>query len=115
MSGKPFKADLVDIGIANAIKILRIKEGLSQKDLAKILGISFQQMQKFEVADNRISASQLYKIAQALEIPVGALYNEANRAATIHDKNMSDLIMRMYKLSDDDRALLRKFIYRLAR
>ena len=52
----------------------RVMLGLSQKDLAKVCGISFQQIQKYEVADNRISASRLFEISTALETPVSFFF-----------------------------------------
>ncbi len=115
MSGKPFQATETDRRIGRAIQVLRAKEGLSQKNLAEMLGVTFQQVQKYETAGNRISASRLYDIAQALDVPVGALYNEHVVGATIHDKEMSDLIRRIYKLDVNDKKLLKQFIYRLGK
>ncbi len=115
MSGKPFKPSEIDVRIGRAIQILRAKEGLSQKNLADMLDVTFQQVQKYETAGNRISASRLYEIARALDVPVGALYNEHAVGASIHDKDMSDIIRRIYKLNFEDRKLLKQFIYRLGK
>ncbi|MCK5910150.1 MAG: helix-turn-helix transcriptional regulator [Caulobacter sp.] len=51
--------------------------GLSQEALAQRLGLTFQQVQKYERGANRISASKLYEIARALEVPVAALFDGA--------------------------------------
>ena len=48
--------------------------GLSQKDLAKICGVTFQQIQKYETAGNRISASRLFELSTALETPVSFFF-----------------------------------------
>jgi transcriptional regulator with XRE-family HTH domain len=53
---------------------------MSQADLARALGISFQQVQKYEKGVNRISASKLYGIAKAFDIEVGALFADAAAA-----------------------------------
>jgi len=49
--------------------------GLSQTDLARACEISFQQIQKYEVAENRISASRLTQIGEALRIPVSYFFD----------------------------------------
>lgn len=113
MTCKPYKPTAIDINIGKTIQILRAKQGLSQSRLASMVGVTFQQFQKYETAGNRISASRLYQIAQALQVPVAALYNEAVTAITLYDKDMLDLIHRMHKLSTYDKALVRQFIYRL--
>ena len=64
----------VDEHIGHRIQLRRVMLGLSQKDLAKVCGISFQQIQKYEVADNRISASRLFEISTALETPVSFFF-----------------------------------------
>ncbi len=112
MSGKLYIPRDIDFRIGKNIQILRARHGLTQKDLGKILGVSFQQIQKYETAGNRISASHLYDIAHALGTPIGALYNES-RNETMHTPEMLSLIQDIYKLSDADRMLLKKIIVRL--
>lgn len=55
--------------------------GLSQAQLAKMLGISFQQVQKYEKGVNRIGASRLFDLAQVLGVPVQFFYDDAPMAA----------------------------------
>ena len=55
MSGKPFQPTAVDEHIGQRVQLRRVMMGLSQKDLAKICGETFQQIQKYERAGNRIS------------------------------------------------------------
>lgn len=112
MSGKTFKPSDIDFRIGKTIQILRTKQGLTQKDLASKLGVTFQQVQKYETGGNRISASRLYDIVHVLEVPIGALYNES-RNEPMHDKQMLNLIHNIYKLSDDDRLLVAKNVARL--
>jgi transcriptional regulator with XRE-family HTH domain len=52
--------------------------GLSQTDLASLLGLTFQQVQKYERGANRIGASRLFEIARCLDVPVGFFYDDTD-------------------------------------
>lgn len=60
----------VDAHLGDRLREARLAQGLSQTSLADILGITFQQIQKYEKGKNRISASRLYEIALALQLPI---------------------------------------------
>lgn len=75
MSGKPFAPTAIDEHIGQRMQLRRIMMGLSQKDLAKMCGVSFQQIQKYESAGNRISASRLFELSAALETPVSFFFS----------------------------------------
>ncbi|RED52194.1 helix-turn-helix domain-containing protein [Aestuariispira insulae] len=68
-----------DVHVGQKIREVRIERGLSQDQLAGMLGISFQQIQKYEKGTNRIGSSRLYAICQALEIPVNYLFDDLRR------------------------------------
>ncbi|MCP5366723.1 MAG: helix-turn-helix transcriptional regulator [Hyphomicrobiales bacterium] len=51
-----------------------MEKGLSQIELGKAAGVTFQQIQKYETGRNRISASRLYRFANALDVEVAAFY-----------------------------------------
>ena len=70
MSRKPTMTTATDEHIAQRLQLRRIMMGLSQKDLAQLCGITFQQIQKYESAGNRISASRLFDLSVALQTPV---------------------------------------------
>ncbi len=53
--------------LGDMIRVIRTRFGLSQKDIANKIGVTFQQMQKYEVGDNAISAYKLHQISQILE------------------------------------------------
>jgi len=57
----------VDIQIGERVRELRLEKGMTQTDLALRIGVSFQQMQKYETATNRISVSRLAMIAKAMD------------------------------------------------
>jgi len=70
----------VDIAVGARVRIRRRSQGLSQTNLADALGITFQQVQKYERGANRVSASMLVKIAAKLETTVAALVGEDGQA-----------------------------------
>jgi len=55
--------------------------GLAQEDLAKSVGVAFQQLQKYETAANRVSASRLWDIARALRVPVTYFFDGYSKTA----------------------------------
>ena len=67
----------IDIEVGNRIRIRRKWLKISQSELAHALGLTFQQVQKYERGTNRISASMLVKAAAKLDTTVGALVGEA--------------------------------------
>lgn len=64
--GKP---DPIDIAVGLRIRARRCAMGLSQQKLAKAIGVTFQQVQKYERASNRVGSSRLQKIANVLQVP----------------------------------------------
>ena len=60
----------VDIYVSKKLASRRTELGMTQQVLAKEIGVSFQQIQKFEKGENRISAHKLYLYAKALKVPV---------------------------------------------
>lgn len=64
----------VDLHVGARIRMRRKLLGVSQEKLAEQLGLTFQQVQKYERGANRVSASKLYEIARALEAPVAYFF-----------------------------------------
>jgi len=73
--------DPVDIHVGGRIRLRRILLGKSQENVATALGISFQQLQKYESGANRVSASRLFDIAVILAIPVSYFFEEMPAAS----------------------------------
>jgi transcriptional regulator with XRE-family HTH domain len=65
--------DHIDVEVGQRIRIYRKTRGLSQTSLADQLGVTFQQVQKYENGTNRIGAGRLTRIAQVLGVPVTTL------------------------------------------
>ena len=65
---------VIDHHVGAKIRELRNLTGVTQSGLAKKLGMSFQQVQKYEIGANRVSASKLYEIAQFFAVPIGSFF-----------------------------------------
>ena len=74
--GKQQKPHAIDIHVGERIRGLRLLKEMTQMDLAKQVGVRFQQVQKYETGFNRVSASRLYMIAEALDVEVIDLFED---------------------------------------
>src|SRR5579863_5515162 len=66
----------VDIHVGGRVRQRRTVLGLSQERLGEAIGLTFQQVQKYERGTNRIGASRLYDLSLVLNVPVGFFYEE---------------------------------------
>lgn len=71
------RANPIDIHVGSRVRFRRMLLGMSQEKLGERLGLTFQQVQKYEKGINRIGASRLYDLAQVLGVPVQFFYEEA--------------------------------------
>lgn len=113
MSGKSFAPNEIDIHIGHIISTLRHKHGLSQKDLGKALGVTFQQIQKYEMGSSRVSAASLYIILKTLEEPFSAVFAELGNAE-LYDAPMRRAVEMFCKLSLYDKKIVCDLIDRLS-
>ena len=70
----------VDVTVARNVRVWRMAKGLSQARLANRLGVTFQQVQKYEIGANRIGTGRLVKIAAILGVPISALFQGTDAA-----------------------------------
>ncbi|MGC9419286.1 MAG: helix-turn-helix domain-containing protein [Rhodovulum sp.] len=110
----------VDIHVGKRIRHRRWLVGMTQQQLAEQIGIKFQQVQKYEVGANRVSASRLWDIARALDVPVsfffdGLVKTNGHRAAELpgsapvdllDDKEALDLIRYFHAIPEGQRRRL---------
>ena len=68
------RPDPVDVEVGHRIRIERLSRGLSQTALANQLGVTFQQVQKYEKGVNRVGAGRLTKIAEVLGVQVSTFF-----------------------------------------
>jgi transcriptional regulator with XRE-family HTH domain len=71
------RADTRDSDIGKRVKEQRLEKGMSQMQLANHLGVTFQQIQKYENGMNRIGSGRLQRIAEALNVPVAHFFKSA--------------------------------------
>ncbi len=69
----------VDVHVGNRVKQRRVMQGMSQEQLGSNLGLTFQQIQKYEKGANRVSASRLWDIADALGVTTSFFYEGLRR------------------------------------
>lgn len=69
-------ANPVDVYVGNRIRMRRLMLRISQEKLAQTLGITFQQVQKYEQGHNRVSASRLWDFAKILRVPVTFFFDD---------------------------------------
>ena len=66
----------VDVHVGHRLRMRRTLLGMSQEKVAEALGLTFQQLQKYEKGANRISASRLSELTQILDVPVSFFFEE---------------------------------------
>jgi len=76
--GKP---NPVDVHVGGRVRIRRMLLGLSQEKLGDALGLTFQQVQKYERGANRIGASRLFDLSRVLDVPVAYFFEDMPEAA----------------------------------
>jgi transcriptional regulator with XRE-family HTH domain len=82
----------VDLHVGGRVRMRRKLLGVSQEQLADALGLTFQQVQKYERGANRVSASKLYEIAKTLQVPVSFFFD--GLADPMNDVEMDDASLR---------------------
>jgi transcriptional regulator with XRE-family HTH domain len=121
--------DPIDVHVGRQLRMARKNRGLSQEALAAALGITFQQVQKYERGDNRLSASKMYAAARFLQAPIDLFFAGLPSPATgdktaitvpaagyalidqRHGRELHDAFLHM---PDPDRALLVNLAQRMA-
>ena len=85
------KPDPIDIHVGSRVRLRRTLLGMSQEKLGRDLGLTFQQIQKYERGANRIGSSRLYKLSRIMDVPVSFFFEEmpdetASRARALREK-----------------------------
>lgn len=108
MPRNPILVSAVDAHIGQRMQLRRVMLGMTQSDLAKRCGISFQQIQKYETAGNRIPASRLFDISQAMETSVAFFFmglpgnfppeTKTNRSTRVSEQKSDDPLAKSESL-----------------
>ncbi|WP_197917119.1 helix-turn-helix domain-containing protein [Thiosulfatihalobacter marinus] len=106
----------VDVHVGKRIRQRRWLTGMTQQQLAEQVGIKFQQIQKYETGANRVSASRLWDIADALDVPVSFFFEGLDAeegdlarkvpADLMGDKEALDLVRSYYAIPENQRRRL---------
>ncbi|WP_438752953.1 helix-turn-helix domain-containing protein [Pararhizobium sp. O133] len=84
-------ANSIDVHVGSRIRLRRVALGMSQEKLGDSLGITFQQVQKYEKGINRVGASRLQNIATVLNVPIAFFFEESPRSAGDGPEEISDI------------------------
>ena len=104
---KPKQTTAIDHGVGSRIAFLRAANGLSQSALASALGVSFQQVQKYETGKNRVGAGRLQAIAERLGVPVSSFFEPEPEATSENGPTLLRVagaveLLRAYNQITDD-------------
>ena len=99
----------VDQYVGSRVRMRRLMLGMSQEKLGENLGITFQQIQKYEKGTNRIGASRLQQIAQVLQVPVSFFFEGAPGGSALDGDAPSPSFVSDFLASADGLALTRAF------
>jgi transcriptional regulator with XRE-family HTH domain len=123
----------VDIHVGSRVRLRRTLLGMSQEKLGEAIGLTFQQVQKYERGANRIGASRLYQFSQVLDVPVSFFFDDmANETAgrqggfaesqeafdskELSKREILELARAFDKIKDEQvRGSLREFVKAFAR
>ena len=97
----------VDIHVGERLRAARLVQNLSQTDLAKAVGLTFQQIQKYEKGTNRVSASKLFEFAKFLNVEVSYFFKDFDDGDESRDSESGrpdhidfELAMQLTNVSD---------------
>lgn len=82
--------DPVDIHVGSRVRLRRTLLGMSQEKLGKALGLTFQQVQKYERGANRIGSSRLFQLSKILDVPVSFFFDEMTTDTTQKAEGMAE-------------------------
>src|SRR5215475_8599921 len=88
MAGK--KPNPVDAHVGSRVRLRRMLLGMSQERLGESMGLTFQQVQKYEKGVNRIGASRLFQISKILDVPVQFFFEEAPHVDGLRAPGMAE-------------------------
>ncbi|MGA8616194.1 MAG: helix-turn-helix domain-containing protein [Xanthobacteraceae bacterium] len=102
-----------DKHVGTRVRMRRLMLGMSQEKLADQLGLTFQQVQKYEKGTNRISASRLQHVCHILDVPVSFFFEQAPAPAVGNSRGFAEAspsYVNDFLATSDGLALLKAFI-----
>src|SRR6476660_7000691 len=102
----------VDKHVGSLVRMRRIMLGMSQEKLGEALGLTFQQVQKYEKGTNRVGASRIQQISEILQVPVSFLFEggpSSSASAENHNEGISPAYVSDFLATSEGLALTRAF------
>ncbi|AGF74042.1 transcriptional regulator [Bartonella australis AUST/NH1] len=103
------KPDPIDVYVGTRIRLRRNILGLTQEKLGEKLGITFQQVQKYEKGTNRVGASRLQAIAEIMDVPVSYFFDKGTSAKPVEGFSEDDSNFMDFCSSSEGIQLMRAF------
>ena len=82
--------DPIDVHVGSRVRVRRTLLGMSQGKLGAALGLTFQQIQKYEKGANRIGSSRLYRLSRILDVPVAFFFDELPGDVSAEAEGLAD-------------------------
>jgi transcriptional regulator with XRE-family HTH domain len=89
----------IDVHIGSRIRLRRILLGMSQEHLGEALGLTFQQVQKYESGVNRVSVARLIDLSRILDVPIGFFYDDVPDVV-LSQRETLELVAAYYRIVD---------------
>lgn len=80
----------IDVHVGARVKLRRMILGMSQETLGKALGLTFQQIQKYEKGVNRIGASRIFELSQLLDVPIQYFYEDYGDTGAARSQGLAE-------------------------
>ncbi len=87
MTNKP---DPIDVHVGSRVRLRRTLLGKSQSNLGDALGLTFQQIQKYERGANRIASSRIYKLSKILDVPIAFFFDEIAQGVAARARGLAE-------------------------
>ncbi len=111
----------VEVHVGSRVRLRRTLLGMNQTQLGEALRLTFQQVQKYELGRNRVSASRLYQLSQILDVPISFFFDELDDEKTwspddiLPKRKTLELVRAYYRIRDPAaRKHLRKMTQAMA-
>ncbi len=102
--------DPIDKHVGSRVRQRRQELGLSQEKLGDALGLTFQQVQKYEKGTNRVSASRLQHLSRILKAPIASFFEGSPGLAKVKGDGASSAYVSDFVASTDGLALMKAFM-----
>ena len=98
-AGKESQTRPIDVHVGSRIRLRRTLLGMSQERLGEALGLTFQQVQKYESGANRVGASRLFDLSRVLDVPIGFFFDDV-RDVVLSRRETLELVAAYYRILD---------------